>query len=257
MPIYILNKYLVTVSMVKVVGFCKFNTFQITGTILYTTNSTNKMKLKHLLLLCLMTTSIIAQHFTIARLHYGGGGDWYSNPSSLPNLLNYLQTHTAIIAADKEARIQLTDDNLYSYPYLYMTGHGNVRFTDAEIIRLRTFLLRGGFLHADDNYGMDPSFRREIKRVFPEKELIPLPHNHPIFHQVYDFNNGLPKVHEHNNKPPQALALYEDDRILVIYTYESDLGDGWEDAEVHNDPNYIREAALQMGVNIIHFALTQ
>jgi hypothetical protein len=138
-----------------------------------------------------------------------------------------------------------------------MTGHGNVRFTDAEIIRLRTFLLRGGFLHADDNYGMDPSFRREIKRVFPEKELIPLPHNHPIFHQVYDFNNGLPKVHEHNNKPPQALALYEDDRILVIYTYESDLGDGWEDAEVHNDPNYIREAALQMGVNIIHFALTQ
>jgi hypothetical protein len=204
-----------------------------------------------------MTTTIMAQHFTIARLHYGGGGDWYSNPSSLPNLLHYLQTHTAIISADKEARIKLTDENLYSYPYLYMTGHGNVRFTNAEIIRLRTFLQRGGFLHADDNYGMDPSFRREIKRVFPEKELIPLPHNHPIFHQVYDFNNGLPKVHEHNNKPPQALALYEDDRILVIYTYESDLGDGWEDAEVHNDPNYIREAALQMGVNIIHFALTQ
>lgn len=215
------------------------------------------MKLKYLILVCLMMTTIMAQHFTIARLHYGGGGDWYSNPSSLPNLLHYLQTHTAIISADKEARIKLTDENLYSYPYLYMTGHGNVRFTDAEIIRLRTFLLRGGFLHADDNYGMDPSFRREMKRVFPKKELIPLPHNHPIFHQVYDFNNGLPKVHEHNNKPPQALALYEDDRILVIYTYESDLGDGWEDAEVHNDPNYIREAALQMGVNIIHFALTQ
>ncbi len=215
------------------------------------------MKLKYLILVCLMTTTIMAQHFTIARLHYGGGGDWYSNPSSLPNLLHYLQTHTAIISADKEARIKLTDENLYSYPYLYMTGHGNVRFTNAEIIRLRTFLQRGGFLHADDNYGMDPSFRREIKRVFPEKELIPLPHNHPIFHQVYDFNNGLPKVHEHNNKPPHALALYEDDRILVIYTYESDLGDGWEDAEVHNDPNYIREAALQMGVNIIHFALTQ
>ena len=215
------------------------------------------MKLKYLILVCLMMTTIMAQHFTIARLHYGGGGDWYSNPSSLPNLLHYLQTHTAIISADKEARIKLTDENLYSYPYLYMTGHGNVRFTDTEIIRLRTFLLRGGFLHADDNYGMDPSFRREIKRVFPEKELIPLPHNHPIFHQVYDFNNGLPKVHEHNNKPPQALALYEDDRILVIYTYESDLGDGWEDAEVHNNPNYIREAALQMGVNIIHFALTQ
>ena len=215
------------------------------------------MKLKYLILVCLMTTTIMAQHFTIARLHYGGGGDWYSNPSSLPNLLHYLQTHTAIISADKEARIKLTDENLYSYPYLYMTGHGNVRFTNAEIIRLRTFLQRGGFLHADDNYGMDPSFRREMKRVFPEKKLVPLPHDHPLFHQVFDFNNGLPKIHEHDNKPPQALALYEDDRILVIYTYESDLGDGWEDAEVHNDPNYIREAALQMGVNIIHFALTQ
>ncbi len=243
--------------MVKGVSLCKFPVAQITGTILHKVNSTNKMKFKHLIIVCSLATTIMAQHFTIARLHYGGGGDWYSNPSSLPNLLNYLQTHTAIIAADKEARIKLTDENLYSYPYLYMTGHGNVRFKDAEIIRLRTFLQRGGFLHADDNYGMDPSFRREMKRVFPEKELVPLPHDHPIFHQIYNFNNGLPKVHEHDNKPPQALALFEDDRILVIYTYESDLGDGWEDAEVHNDPFEIREAALQMGINIIHFALTQ
>jgi len=257
MPINILNKYLMTVSMVKVVGFCKFNTFQITGTILYTANSNNKMKLKQLILVCFMMTTIMAQHFTIARLHYSGGGDWYSNPSSLPNLLSYLKTHTSIIAAEKEARIELTDENLYSYPYLYMTGHGNVRLTDAEIIRLRTFLLRGGFLHADDNYGMDPSFRREMKRVFPEKELVPLPHNHPVFHQVFEFKNGLPKVHEHDNKPPQALALFEDDRILVIYTYESDLGDGWEDEGVHNNPIFIRESALKMGVNIIHFALTQ
>ncbi len=116
---------------------------------------------------------------------------------------------------------------------------------------------RGGFLHADDNYGMDQSFRREMKRVFPDKALVELPHDHPIFHQVYDFEHGLPKIHEHDNKPPQALALFEDDRILVLYTYESDLGDGWEDAEVHNDPESIRETALQMGVNIIHFALTQ
>ena len=215
------------------------------------------MRLKHLTILFIITTSVIAQNFTIARLHYGGGGDWYSNPSSLPNLLNYLQNHTTIIAADKETRIKLTDENLYSYPYLYMTGHGNVRFTEAEIIRLRTFLHRGGFLHADDNYGMDQSFRREMKRVFPNKALVELPHDHPIFHQVYDFEHGLPKIHEHDNKPPQALALFEDDRILVLYTYESDLGDGWEDAEVHNDPESIRETALQMGVNIIHFALTQ
>ncbi len=257
MPIYILSKYLVTGSMVKVVSLCKFPATQITGTILHKANTINKMKLKHLIILSSLTTAIMAQNFTIARLHYGGGGDWYSNPSSLPNLLNYLQTHTAIIAADKEARIKLTDENLYSYPYLYLTGHGNVRFKDAEIIRLRTFLQRGGFLHADDNYGMDPSFRREMKRVFPDKELVPLPFDHPVFHQVFDFDFGLPKVHEHDNKPPQALALFEDDRILVLYTYESDLGDGWEDAEVHNDPFEIREAALQMGINIIHFALTQ
>jgi hypothetical protein len=243
--------------MVKAVSLCKFPATQITGTILHKANTINKMKLKHLIILSSLTTAIMAQNFTIARLHYGGGGDWYSNPSSLPNLLNYLQTHTAIIAADKEARIKLTDENLYSYPYLYLTGHGNVRFKDAEIIRLRTFLQRGGFLHADDNYGMDPSFRREMKRVFPDKELVPLPFDHPVFHQVFDFDFGLPKVHEHDNKPPQALALFEDDRILVLYTYESDLGDGWEDAEVHNDPFEIREAALQMGINIIHFALTQ
>ena len=257
MPIYILSKYLVTGSMVKAVSLCKFPATQITGTILHKANTINKMKLKHLIILSSLTTAIMAQNFTIARLHYGGGGDLYSNPSSLPNLLNYLQTHTAIIAADKEARIKLTDENLYSYPYLYLTGHGNVRFKDAEIIRLRTFLQRGGFLHADDNYGMDPSFRREMKRVFPDKELVPLPFDHPVFHQVFDFDFGLPKVHEHDNKPPQALALFEDDRILVLYTYESDLGDGWEDAEVHNDPFEIREAALQMGINIIHFALTQ
>ena len=203
------------------------------------------------------TALLPAQAFTIARIHYGGGGDWYGDPSSLPNLLEFISEKTSIIVEPSEYQIKLTDPGLFSHSFLYLTGHGNIRFNEDEIIVLRDYLLKGGFLHADDNYGMDPSFRREIKRVFPEKELIPLPHNHPIFHQVYDFNNGLPKVHEHNNKPPQALALYEDDRILVIYTYESDLGDGWEDAEVHNDPNYIREAALQMGVNIIHFALTQ
>ncbi|NOZ04360.1 MAG: DUF4159 domain-containing protein [FCB group bacterium] len=202
-------------------------------------------------------TLLTAQEFTIARIHYGGGGDWYSDPSSLPNLLSYLNAKTPIQAAEEEARVKLTDKELYSYPYLYMTGHGNIRFTDEEIIRLREFLLRGAFLHADDNYGMDVSFRREMKRVFPNKEFVELPPDHPLFHSFYDFPNGLPKVHEHDGKPPQALGLFDGDRLMVLYTYESDLGDGWEDEEVHHDPWEIREAALKMGVNIVFYSLTQ
>jgi len=198
-----------------------------------------------------------AQEFTIARVHYGGGGDWYSNRSSLPNLLTYLRTHTPMKTARDEARVKLTDQELYDYPYLYLNGHGNIRFTEEEILRLQEYLLRGGFLHADDNYGMDASFRREMKRVFPNKEWVELPHDHPVFSSYYSFPGGLPKVHEHDGKPPQALALFEGDRIIVLYTYECDLGDGWEDEEVHNDPPEIREAALKMGVNIVYFALTQ
>ena len=160
-------------------------------------------------------------------------------------------------AYDEEFRIKLTDDDANQYPYLYMTGHGNIRFTDDEVIALRSILMNGGFLHADDNYGMDESFRREMKRVFPNKDLVPLPHDHPIFSSYFKMLNGLPKVHEHDNHPPQALALFEDKRIILVYTFESDLGDGWEDASVHQDPFPIREAALKMGVNIIYFALTQ
>ena len=138
-----------------------------------------------------------------------------------------------------------------------MTGHGNIRFTDDEMISLRSILMNGGFLHADDNYGMDPSFRREMKRVFPNKDLVPLPNNHPIFSSYFNLENGLPKVHEHDNNPSQAFALFEGEHMIVLYTFESDLGDGWEDASVHQDPFPIREAALKMGVNIIYFALTQ
>ena len=151
----------------------------------------------------------------------------------------------------------MTDDNANQYPYLYLTGHGNIRLTDSEVIALRSILMNGGFLHADDNYGMDASFRREIKRVFPNKDLIHLPHDHPVFHIYYSLPKGLPKVHKHDNKPPQALALFEDKRMILLYTYESDLGDGWEDASVHQDSWPVREAALKMGVNIIYFALTQ
>ena len=201
--------------------------------------------------------SLLSQEFSIARIQYGGGGDWYCDPSSLPNLLEYLKTNTSMSQASKEVRIKLTDSNAKQFPYLYITGHGNIRFSNNEIIALRSILSNGGFLHADDNYGMDKSFRREIKKVFPNKKFVELPHSHPIFSSYYELKNGLPKVHEHDNRPPQALGIFENDKLVVLYTYESDLGDGWEDATVHNDPPEIRDAALKMGVNIIYYALTQ
>jgi len=201
--------------------------------------------------------SLLSQEFSIARIQYGGGGDWYCDPSSLPNLLEYLKTNTSMSQASKEVRIKLTDSNAKQFPYLYITGHGNIRFSNNEIIALRSILSNGGFLHADDNYGMDKSFRREIKKVFPNKKFVELPHSHPIFSSYYKLKNGLPKVHEHDNRPPQALGIFENNKLVVLYTYESDLGDGWEDATVHNDPPEIRDAALKMGVNIIYYALTQ
>ena len=201
--------------------------------------------------------SLQAQTFSIARIHYGGGGDWYSDPSSIPNLLNYLNKNTAISTNLEEIRIKLTDEDANQHPYLYLTGHGNIKFSDDEVIALRSILMNNGFLHADDNYGMDASFRQEIKRVFPNKDLVPLPYEHRLFHSFYSFPNGLPKVHEHDGKAPQALALFEGERIILLYTYESDLGDGWENESVHQDPWPVREAALKMGVNIIYFALTQ
>jgi len=205
----------------------------------------------------LLTNIILGQEFSIARVNYGGGGDWYCDPSSIPNILSYLTKNTSIEAAHDEYRIKLTTKEMRGHPYLYMTGHGNIRFTDEEIIDLREYLLGGGFLHTDDNYGLNTSFRREMKRVFPDRDFVELPHNHAVFHSYFDMPNGLPKIHEHDGKPPQLFALYNEDRIMVIYSFESDLGDGWEDEEVHNDPPELRTAALQMGVNIIYFSLTQ
>ena len=195
--------------------------------------------------------------FTIAQLHYGGGGDWYANPSSLPNLLTFLRDKTGMDVALDPARVEILDNDLFSYPYLYMTGHGNVRLSDDEVPRLRRYLTTGGFLHADDNYGMDESFRREIRRVFPENDLVELPHDHPIYHAWFDFPDGLPKVHEHDGKPPQGFGIFHEGRLVVYYSYESDLGDGWEDQPVHNDPEDVRQAALRMGANIVVYALTQ
>ncbi len=210
---------------------------------------------KLLLLITLSNLSLFGQGFHITRLQYGGGGDWYGDPSSLPNLIQYLQTNTNIQIEDKEQRVELTDSDLFNHPYLYLTGHGNIRFSAIEVQRLRDYLTSGGFLHADDNYGMDESFRREMRKVFPHKEWVELPPDHEIFKAYFEFPNGLPKIHEHDGKRPQALALFQAGRIVVLYTYECDLGDGWEDLEIHGDGPAKHEQALKMGTNIVVYAL--
>lgn len=194
--------------------------------------------------------------FALARLHYDGGGDWYSDPSSLPNLIAYLRTTTGLDVRPEEVRLKPQDPRLFLYPYLYMTGHGNVRFTREDIARLREYLTNGGFLHADDNYGMDESFRREMKRIFPQTDWVELPFDHPIYHQQYAFPDGLPKIHEHDGKPPRGLGLFHNGRLVVFYTCETDLGDGWEDPDVHEDTSEKHETALKMGTNIVLYALT-
>ena len=192
----------------------------------------------------------------VARLQYGGGGDWYANPSSLPNLIAAIAERTALPIEKAEGRVELTDARLWDYPFLHMTGHGNVRFTDAEVVRLREYLTRGGFLHADDNYGLDESFRREIARVFPDRPLVDVPLSHPIYHMVYDMPRGVPKVHEHDGKPARGYGVFIGDRLAVYYTHSADLGNGWEDVATYNDPPALHEAALRMGVNLFVYAVT-
>lgn len=198
-----------------------------------------------------------SEGLTIAQLQYGGGGDWYANPSGLPNLLRAIRERTKLPVSDRPGRVKLTDAALWSYPYLYMTGHGNVEFTEEEVGILRRYLLSGGFLHVDDNYGLDESFRREIKRVFPDKELVELPHSHPIYHGLYEFPRGLPKIHQHDNKPAQGFGIIHEGRLILFYSYESDLGNGWEDPGTYDNPPEIREAALRMGINLFLHALSQ
>lgn len=192
----------------------------------------------------------------IARLKYSGGGDWYNDPSGEVNLLKYVQSVTGIKTKPEYVFVDINSDKIFNYPILFMTGHGNISFTEAEAKRLRKYLENGGFLYADDDYGMDQAFRREMKKVFPDQQLQEIPFNHPIYHSFFKFEKGLPKIHEHDNKPPQGFGYFINGRLCVFYTYESNLGDGWVDQDVYNNPPEIRELALKMGTNIVVYALT-
>jgi len=215
------------------------------------------MKLQLLIIVTLfLLNNLISSDFTITRLKYGGGGDWYSDPSSIPNLLEFIENEAGIKTSKKEIRSSIGNSTFYNNPYYYITGHGNINFSDSEREILRDVLLKGAFLHADDNYGMDTSFRKEMKKIFPDKEWVQLPPTHSIFNILFKFPNGLPKIHEHDGKPPQALALFHNDKIIVLYTYQSDLGDGWENRAVHNHSIDTHNQALKMGTNIIVHYLT-
>lgn len=210
--------------------------------------------------LLLIQGAVIGQNETtvkIALLKYNGGGDWYSNPTSLPNLIAYANTNLETNIHPIPATVEAGSLDLFNYPLVHMTGHGNVIFSDREVELLQTYLVSGGFLHIDDNYGMDQYIRRELKKIFPGQELVELPLDHPIYHQKYHFDNGLPKIHEHDGKPAQGFGLFYDERLVLFYTYECDLGDGWESYAVHKDPERIRQKALQMGANIISFVFNR
>lgn len=197
-----------------------------------------------------------APRLGIARLQYDGGGDWYANPSSLPNLLKAINERTSIRVEPTEGRVTLTDERLFDFSFLHITGHGVISFSDLEISRMREWLLRGGFLHVDDNYGLDETFRKEIARVFPDRPMIDVPLTHPIYNIVYSFPRGVPKVHEHDGKPARGYGIFIGDRLAVYYTYEADLGNGWEDVGTYNDPPEAHEQALRMGVNLFTYAVT-
>lgn len=202
-------------------------------------------------LLILISFSGFSQE--IALLKYNGGGDWYANPTSLPNLIKYSNQNINTRLKAKPATVEPSSPDLFSYPFVHMTGHGNVVFSDSDISNLRNYLLSGGFLHIDDNYGMDEFIRKEIKKIFPNNNLVEIPANHKIFQTPNVFPGGLPKIHEHDGKRPQAFGIFENNRLILLYTYESDLGDGWEDPEVNNDPREVREKALKMGANILSY----
>ena len=209
------------------------------------------MKIKIILLI--LFTSLIGYSQEIALLKYNGGGDWYANPTSLPNLIKFSNQNINTTIKVKPATVEPGSPDVFSYPFIHATGHGNILFSDSEILNLRNYMLSGGFMHFDDNFGLDEYLRREIKRIFPNSNLVEIPASHPIFQKPFAFPAGLPKIHEHDGKRPQAFGIFQDIRLVLLYTFECDLGDGWEDAEVHNDPKEVRDKALKMGANILNY----
>ena len=208
------------------------------------------------LVLLILSSFSFAQSYQIGLLKYRGGGDWYANlETSIPNLIQYANIELKTKIDKEQAIVEVGSSELFNYPFIHMTGHGNVIFSTQEAENLRNYLRAGGFLHIDDNYGMDKFVRNEMKKVFPELDWIQLPASHPIYHQKFDFNKGLPKVHEHDNKAPEGLGLIYEGRLVCFYTFEADLGDGWEDQSVHNDSQETRKKALQMGTNILQYVL--
>ena len=199
----------------------------------------------------------MSSRFVIARLKYSGGGDWYNDPSSEVNMLRFMKENTNIdVDVKTEEFVEVGSEKIFAYPFVFMTGHGNVNFSEADARNLRSYLENGGFLYVDDDYGIDQAFRREIKKVFPDDPLVELPFSHPIYHSHFQYPNGLPKIHEHDGKPPQGFGIFHNGRLVVFYTYESNLADGWADADVHKDPEPVRRKSLEMGLNIIVYALT-
>jgi len=193
----------------------------------------------------------------IALLKYNGGGDWYANPTSLPNLVKFCNANIGTNINEDIPTVEVGSSEIFNYPFIHMTGHGNVVFSESEAINLRNYLIGGGFLHIDDNYGLDQYLRPQMKLVFPEYDFVELPYDHPIYHQRFNFNQGLPKVHEHDEKAPQGFGIIHEGRLICFYTYESDLGDGWEDPEVHKDSQETRRKALEMGANIVQYVFMQ
>lgn len=208
-------------------------------------------------MLAVMVGQTAISQVKIAKLQYDGGGDWYSNKTALPNLINFCNKQLKTNLAKNEEVVSVNSPELLLYPYVYMTGHGNVNFSSGDAQNLRNYLVSGGFLHIDDNYGLDQFVRLEMKKVFPELEFVEIPFSHPIYHQKFDFDEGLPKIHQHDGKPPQGFGLIYKGRLVCFYSYESDLGNGWEDQIIYNDPEIVRLKALRMGANIISFAFTQ
>lgn len=200
----------------------------------------------------LLFNNLLAQQ--VAVLHYSGGGDWYANPTALPNLIAFTNQYSKTSIDSNIATVKPNSEDIFNHPIVFLTGHGNVFFSGEDVENLKNYLTSGGFLHISDNYGLDPYIRRELKKVFPKLELQEIPKSHPIYHQTFSFANGLPKIHEHNKKPPQGFGLFYKGRLIVFYDYESDLNDGWEDHEIHNNPEKIRKKALKMGANIIEYA---